>query len=56
MDCKEFNIAQPPKDWNERVDMTKSTLKKTGTFIGQKSETWVGAVGKGTVKAGMAIG
>lgn len=56
MDSKEFTVAQPPKDWNERMDMTKTSLKKTGTVIGQKSENWVGAVGRGTVKAGVAIG
>ena len=56
MDSKEFQVPQPPKNWDERVDMTKSTLKKTGNLIGQKSEVWVGVVGRGTVKAGVAIG
>jgi hypothetical protein len=34
MDCKEFTVAQPPKDWNERIDMTKASLKKAGPVIG----------------------
>lgn len=41
MDQKEFTVPQPPKDWNERIDMTKTTLKKTSTIVGQKSEVFV---------------
>jgi len=56
MDSKEFTVPQPPKDWNERIDMTKTTLKKTGVVVVAKSEVLVDVVGKSTVKGISALG
>ena len=56
MDSKEFTVPQPPKDWNERIDMTKTTLKKTGVVMVAKSEVLVDVVGKSTVKGISALG
>lgn len=56
LDKKPFNVAQPPKDWNERLDMTKTTLKKTGVVVGTQATILTKKVGEGTVKAGIAIG
>jgi hypothetical protein len=30
---REFTVPKPPKDWNERMEMTKSTLKNVGESI-----------------------
>ena len=36
---REYSVAKPPKDWNERLEMTKSSLKNVSETVGKGAQT-----------------
>ena len=55
MDGAVFNQAKPPKDWNERIAMTKSQFANNSVKFGESMKTLGGHIKSGAVKAGTGI-
>ena len=42
MDDIPFTTAQPPKDWNERIELTKQQASATATVLGANLSVFAG--------------
>ena len=55
LDGFEFRVPQPPKDWDERKEMTAKQLKETGLRVQDKANDLSNKVLDGSVKFSIAV-
>ena len=56
MDDVQFLIPQPPKDWNERIELTKQQASSTATYLGANLTVFAGQAKEKGSTAKVVIG